>query len=89
MLGAWCLLKGLDHLLGLTPSGIFEKSRDAAPKTKLFEKLSSDSSGKTKDSQVGSSRPGSWKGYVSFYFIPTKLHINGVSFYFVLVKLLK
>jgi len=73
MLGAWCLLKGLDRLLSLTPSGIFEKTREVTLKPKPIEK-SAESSAKSKDSAPGSSRPGSWKGYACVAFFLRLVH---------------
>lgn len=38
MVGAWCLLKGLQSLLSLSPSGAaLEKSKDVPPKGKTAE----------------------------------------------------
>ncbi|KAI0242917.1 E3 ubiquitin-protein ligase UBR4 [Lamellibrachia satsuma] len=78
MLGAWCLLKGLDRLLSLTPSGIFEKNREAMPKAKLSEKPI-DSSGKAKEGQPGSTRPGSWKGHSGFGVLAVALSSQAIS----------
>ena len=56
MLGAWVIFRGLQHLLALTPTGLFDKAKDT-PKVKLAE------SPKVKET-LAPGRPGSGKGYV-------------------------
>jgi hypothetical protein len=42
MIGAWCLLRGLHSLLHLNPTGLFDKSKDAAAQTVAKTKPQSD-----------------------------------------------
>ena len=52
MVGAWCLLKGLQNLLSLSPAvTVFEKSKETPPKGKTTEVP------KTKDGSVSSKPP--------------------------------
>jgi hypothetical protein len=45
MIGGWCLLRGLHSLLHLNPTGLFDKSKDAAAQTTAKAKQQSETSG--------------------------------------------